>query len=119
MTMITGEGSSAPLSIGSSHRSSILSPKRGELEHTMIDNGLPLKHLHGKAECSPEETKQLLEWMKEVDVNAPPIIFSSVYSTQRVQADDVKRAKQSVVLPGAKLFVRGTISVYDLHMIFV
>lgn len=101
---------SSDISRKSSVKSNNTTPrKKSGLDNVVVCKDIPTKHTHIG---SPIDTHELpsatIEWMKEIELQYPAILYSSQESSMgKSQQADLWAAKQYKISPNAKLLVRG------------
>lgn len=99
----------------SSVSSNVHPRKKSGLDDVIVCKDIPTKHTHI---ASAIETHELpattVEWMKEIDLQYPAILYSSQdASALKSQQADLWAAKQYKISPNAKLLVRGRDGLYS------
>lgn len=100
---------SSDISRKSSVQSNTTPRKKAGLDNVVVCKDIPTKHTHIASSIETHELPAtIVEWMKDIELQHPAILYSSQESsTAKSQQADLWAAKQYKISPNAKLLVRG------------
>jgi len=88
----------------------VAAKRKSSLDNAVVCKDLPTKHAHislSPSIAGEELTPEMVQWMKDVDLQSPAILYSSQESSAvSGNQTDLWAAKQFQLAPGGKLFVR-------------